>query len=128
MEALSYEDWLNRKADESAHNEILAFLMVVLGMNISIGGLIVTIMRFGEPNIFSFLTEQHLSISVALGSILTIIGFLLTSAGFVLAVHYDRKRSWYLGEIRKASTFEKKKTKRKAVNPILEPYIRKEES
>jgi len=58
VEALSYEDWLNRKADESAHNEILAFLVVIPGMNISIGGLIVTIMRFGEPNIFSFLTSN----------------------------------------------------------------------
>jgi hypothetical protein len=98
-------------------------------MNILIGGLIMTIIRFGEANIFPLLTQIPVSMSVALGPILTFAGFLLISAGFILVVHYDRKRSWYTGEIHKASTFEKKKkAKSKNVNPILEPYIRKEES
>jgi hypothetical protein len=127
VEQLSYEDWLNGKSDESAHNEIMAFLMVILGMNISIGGLIVTIIMLGQPNIFLFMTQQPISMSAALGPILTIVGFLLTSAGFILVVYYDRKRSWYMGEIHKASMFEKKKSKSKAVDPILEPYVREEE-
>jgi hypothetical protein len=32
-----------------------------------------------------------------------------------------------MGEIHKASMFEKKKPKSKAVDPILEPYVREEE-
>ena len=29
---MSFVEWLHRKADENAHNEILAFLMIILGM------------------------------------------------------------------------------------------------
>jgi len=129
VEALSYEDWLNRRADESSHNEIMSFLMVILGINISIGGLIVTILTSGEPNIFPFLSPQPVSFSIALGPILTIVGFALTSAGFMLSVYHDRRRSWYLGEIHKATAYEqKKKSKSKAADPVLEPYIRQEEA
>jgi hypothetical protein len=31
---LSMEDWLHRKAEENAYNEILTFLMTILGVNL----------------------------------------------------------------------------------------------
>ncbi|MEM3729069.1 MAG: hypothetical protein QXF75_07755 [Candidatus Bathyarchaeia archaeon] len=46
---MSMEDWMHRKAEENAHNEILAFLMTILGVNLLVGGLIVTILLAGEP-------------------------------------------------------------------------------
>lgn len=124
VEILSYEDWLERKAGESAHNEILAFLMVILGINISIGGLIVTIQVLGGPNLLYFLTQQPVNVSVALGPILTFLGFLMASTGFVLTFYHDRKRSWYLGEVQKSSIFGKKRDESKSADQVLEEYAR----
>jgi hypothetical protein len=121
---LSYEDWLQRKADESAHNEILSFLVVILGINISIGGLIVTIMILGGPNLLYFFTQQPINVSVALGPILTFLGFLMASAGFVLTFYHDRKRSWYSGEAQKSSVFDRKKDGSKTTDEVLEEYVR----
>jgi hypothetical protein len=125
---LSYEDWLQRKADESAHNEILSFLTVVAGINISMGGLIVTIMILGGPNFLLFLTQQPITVSVALGPILTFLGFIIAASGFVLTFYHSRKRSWYLGEVQKSNIFEKKKDESKTAKEVLEEYARGQSS
>jgi hypothetical protein len=122
-ETLSYQDWLQRKGDESAHNEILAFLVVILGINISVGGLIVTIIMLGGPNLLSFLT-QPTNVSIALGPILTFVGFLVASVGFVTTFYYDRRRSWYFGEAQKSNIFDRKKAGQKAADEVLEEYAR----
>ena len=121
---LSYGDWLQQKAAESAHNEILAFLIVILGINISIGGLIVTIMILGGPNFLLFLTQQPLTVSIALGPILALLGFLMAATGFILTFYHDRKRSWYLKEMQKSSIFEQKKDQPKTADDVLEGYAR----
>ncbi|MGD0027747.1 MAG: hypothetical protein ABSC91_02275 [Candidatus Bathyarchaeia archaeon] len=125
---MSYEDWLQRKADESAHNEILSFLTVVAGINISMGGLIVTIMILGGPNFLLFLTQQPITVSVALGPILTFLGFIIAASGFVLTFYHSRKRSWYLGEVQKSNIFEKKKDESKTAKEVLEEYARGQSS
>ncbi|MGB8779620.1 MAG: hypothetical protein WCD81_03105 [Candidatus Bathyarchaeia archaeon] len=68
--------------------------MMTLGMNLLIGGLIVTIMAVGQLNLFPFMLQQPLSQSGTLGLILTFFGFSILSAGFILVIHYDRQRSW----------------------------------
>ncbi|MEM3714381.1 MAG: hypothetical protein QXF82_05475 [Nitrososphaeria archaeon] len=70
------EDWMHRKAEENAHNEISAFLMTILGVNLLMGGLIVVILVAKEPNwllIFLYVTSQ--GSSAYIGLILTIAGF-----------------------------------------------------
>lgn len=106
---LSFENWLYRKAEQNAHNEIIAFLMMVLGMNLLLGGLIVTIIVTGEPNLFFFLIQPPLKHPAVLGLVLTAAGFTVLCVGFVLVVHYDRERSWYMGETEKSTSFRKKK-------------------
>ncbi|MGD0496782.1 MAG: hypothetical protein ABSB28_12230 [Candidatus Bathyarchaeia archaeon] len=102
---MSFQEWLYRKAEENAHNEILAFLMMVLGMNLLIGGLIVTAITAGGPNSLFYVTQQPLSQSAILGFALTVTGLFILLAGFVLVVHYDRQRSWHLKEIEKSTKF-----------------------
>ena len=117
------DDWLHRKAEENAHNEILAFLMMVLGVNLLVGGLIVVFIAAGEPSwllIFPYAPLQ--TQSAYLGLILTTAGFTILSAGFILVTYYDRKRSWFLKEIERSSTGKKRKTTIKTVDQILEEY------
>lgn len=125
-------DWLHRRAEENAHNEILAFLLMILGVNLLLGGLLTVVIVVGEPSwllIFPYKLLQ--TQSAYLGLILTITGFMILSAGFVLAVYYDRKRLWYRKEIEKSSMPKiMEKTDIKTVNQILEEYVgrRKKES
>lgn len=106
---MSFQEWLYRKAEQNAHNEILAFLMMILGMNLLMGGLITTVITAGGSNLFFYVTQQPLSQSAVLGLALTITGFLILSAGFVLVVHYDRQRSWHLTEIEKSTRSRNRK-------------------
>src|SRR4030042_3554639 len=46
--SLSFEDWLYRKSEQNAHSEIMAFLLVVLSVNLLLGGLVVTVLTVGQ--------------------------------------------------------------------------------
>jgi predicted transporter len=117
---LSYEDFLYRKAEQNAHSEILAFLMMILGMNLLIGGLIVTIMAVGQLNLFPFMLQQPLSQSATLGLILTLSGFSILLAGFILVINYDRQRSWHLSQIEKSTKLKSRKITITTADEILE--------
>ncbi|MDI6904022.1 MAG: hypothetical protein QMD13_00800 [Candidatus Bathyarchaeia archaeon] len=120
---MSFRDWLHRKADEHAHNEILSFLLMILGVNLLMGGLLVIVIVAGEPSwllIFPYKPSQ--TSSAYLGLILAIAGFALLSAGFLLVIHYDRKRSWCIKELEKSS-IHKRVSSLKSVNEIMQEYM-----
>ncbi|MGA2767441.1 MAG: hypothetical protein ABSF24_03905 [Candidatus Bathyarchaeia archaeon] len=116
---MSFQEWLYRKAEQNAHSEILAFLMMILGMNLLMGGLILTVITAGGPNLLFYVTQQPLTQSAVLGLVLTITGFLILSASFVLVVHYDRQRSWHLKEIEKSTRLRNKKVTIKTADELL---------
>jgi len=119
---LSYEDWLYRKADQYAHNEILAFLMMILGMISLIGGLNVTLAVSGQLLLIPMIDQYPLSPSSSVGLVLTTAGFIVFSGGFVSTVHYDRKRSWHVGEIEKAYQLKNRKIDIHVVKETLERF------
>jgi len=120
---LSFEDWLYRKSEQNAHSEILAFLMVVLGVNILIGGLVVTTITVGQVSLLFSMFSQSLNSSGVLGLVLTLVGFCLLCAGFILVVYYDRERSWYLGEIEKSTQIKNRKISVRTAHDILEELV-----
>ena len=75
---------------------------MILGVNLLMGGLIVTVITAGGPNLLLYFT-QPLGDSAILGLVLTVTGFLILSVSFVLVVHYDKQRSWHLKEIAKST-------------------------
>ncbi len=107
----SFEDWLYRKANENSHNEILAFLMVILGVNLLMGGLLLTVLQVGELSFLTLLDPILLGSSIHVAFILTLTGFLLIAAGFILVIYYDRQKSWFVSELTKSTTYQKKKNK-----------------
>ncbi|MEM3789454.1 MAG: hypothetical protein QXN95_06315, partial [Candidatus Bathyarchaeia archaeon] len=100
------------------------------GVNLLVGGLIVVILVAKEPNWLLIFPYTAQGSSAYIGLILTITGFLTLSAGFILTIHYDRKRRWYIKEIEKSSLPKRWKKDYKTVNQILEEYVgkRKKES
>ena len=117
---MSIEDWHNIKAEQNAQSEILAFLLMIVGVNLLMGGLIVTVMMVGEPIINPFIIQQTLNYSTVLGLIFTIAGFSIISAGFILVIHYDRKRTWHIKEIEKATKLKSRKISLKSTKEMLE--------
>jgi hypothetical protein len=126
LKRLSIEDWHNIKAEQNAHNEILAFLMMIVGVNLLVGGLIVTVMTVGEPIINPFNIQQVLSYSSILGLILTISGFSIISAGFILVIHYDRKGTWHLKEIEKTTAVKNRRIHIRSTEQILDELVHEE--
>ena len=120
---MSFEDWLYRKSEQNAHSEILAFLMVVLGVNILIGGLVVTTITVGQVSLLFSMFSQSLNSSGVLGLVLTLVGFCLLCAGFILVVYYDRERSWYLGEIEKSTQIKNRKISVRTAHDVLEELV-----
>jgi len=93
--------------------------MMILGMNLLMGGLILTVITAGGPNLLFYVTQQPLTQSAVLGLDLTITGFLILSASFVLVVHYDRQRSWHLKEIEKSTGLRNKKVTIKTADELI---------
>jgi hypothetical protein len=113
-----FKSGFTARREQNAHSEILAFLMMVLGMNLLMGGLIVTVITAGEPNMLFYLTHP-LTQSAVLGLVLTITGFLVLSVGFIMVVHYDGQRSWHLKEIEKSTHFRNRKITIKTQDELL---------
>jgi len=62
MKAMSFRDYLHEKAEESRHNETLAYLMFLAGAIFFVGGILETLSLTGNPEWFrsSHITRNHL--------------------------------------------------------------------
>lgn len=123
---MSIEDWHNTKAEQNAHNEILAFLMMVVGVNLLVGGLIVTVVTVGEPFLNPFSITSTASYSPVLGLILTIAGFSVVAAGFILVINYDRNRTWHLNEVQKAAMLKNRRINVKSAHEMIDQFVEEE--
>jgi hypothetical protein len=94
--------------------------MMILGMNLLIGGLIVTMIAVGQLNLFPSMLQQPLNQSSTVGLILTVSGFFVLLAGFVLVVNYDRQRSWHLSQIEKSTKLKSRKITITTAEEMLE--------
>ncbi|MDH5459793.1 MAG: hypothetical protein OEW71_01995 [Candidatus Bathyarchaeota archaeon] len=121
---MSFEGWLHRKAEENAHNEILAFLLMILGVNLLMGGLLTTLIIFGELTVLLHPYRLPPSFSVYSSFILSVVGFAVLFAGFILVLYYNRKRLWFVNEIEKSAI--RRKIAPKTAIEILQEYAGKQ--
>ncbi len=104
---MSFRDYLHEKAEESRHNETVAYLMFLAGAIFFVGGILETLSLAEDPNWFLFIpysTESH--VGAVLGLTLIISGLSLIIFGIVAGISCSRERGWYLQELRKANSFE----------------------
>ena len=104
---MSFRDYLHEKAEESRHNEIIAYLMFLAGTIFFIGGIIETLSLAENPEWFMFIpyhTEPHAG--AVLGLALIVSGLSLIIFGIVAGINYSRDRSWYMWELHKAHSIE----------------------
>jgi hypothetical protein len=104
---MSIQDYLHEKAEESRHNEIIAYMMFLAGSVFFVGGILSSISTGREPSWFLFIpyladSTQMLVLEIAF---LTA-GFFLIVGGIGTGVHHYRDRSWYMHELGKAHNTE----------------------
>jgi hypothetical protein len=112
---MSFRDYLHEKAEESRHNETVAYLMFLAGSMFFVGGIIMTLTITEAPNWFLFIpyyTEAHAGAVLALALIIS--GFSLLIFGVIAGLYYSRDRGWYLQELHKANSIEDSLVRKKS--------------
>jgi hypothetical protein len=126
---MSYTDFLYRKADEYAHNEIISFFVIILGMIMLVGGLLITLIVVQDPAWLLFIPYQQLMSHIGiLGLIFSLTGLVCLAVGFILLVHYDRKKSWILGQFKESKPDQRNASlelKLDRIEKVLQEYSRK---
>ena len=103
VSSFSGMDYLHEKAEESRHNETLAYLMFMAGAIFFVGGLLETVVTTENPDWFLFfpykITPHAYSL---LGLSMVLSGFTLLVLGIVLGVHYALDRALYMNQLKEA--------------------------
>jgi hypothetical protein len=109
---MSFRDYLHEKAEESRHNESVAYLMFLAGAVFFVGDILETISLaslnlVGEPDWFLFIPYYpKVQAGAVLGLSMIITGLSLMVFGIVSGIFYSRDRQWYMQELRKANSLE----------------------
>jgi hypothetical protein len=104
---MSIQDYLHERAEESRHNEVIAYMMFLAGSIFTVGGIISSLSFSEAPNwvlfvpFFTGFTE-----GMFLELLFLVLGLSLIVVGIAAGLHYCHDRSWYMRELCKANNIE----------------------
>ncbi|HML02813.1 MAG TPA: hypothetical protein VK487_05500 [Candidatus Bathyarchaeia archaeon] len=108
---MSMRDYLHEKAEESRHNEVLAYLMFIAGVIFFVGGILATVTTNPVPDWFLFFPYQIASEPLGmLGLAFTLSGISLLVFGIGMGLYYAHDRVWYMKELYKANSMQANST------------------
>jgi len=104
---MSFKEYLHEKAEESRHNETLAYLMFLAGAVFFVGGILENLCLGEVPKWFLFVPYHAEPLAGAvLGLTMIISGFSLLIFGIIIGLFCSHDRGWYMQELRKANSLE----------------------
>lgn len=109
---INFSYYLHEKAEESRHNESIAYFVAMIGAVFLTGGIIQTLITVQRPQWFLIFPYQVGSSPYDfLGLGFTLMGVMLFLAGIILGVHYGAQRLWYTNALKDAYKFEEERLK-----------------
>lgn len=116
---MSFRDYLHEKAEESRHNETLAYLMFLTGAIFFVGSILVALSLIEEPMWFLFIPYcQRIDAEGCLSLSMLVSGVSLMIFGIIAGLNYSRDRNWYMRELRKANSIEEVMVSKKSTENI----------
>ncbi len=107
---MALRDYLHEKAEESRHNETLAFLIMVIGVNFFVGGIVATVVTVEDPEWLLFIPYRVNSNPYSLlGLSFISIGLVLLVLGIVFSIHSALQRSLYMDRLKESQKLEAQK-------------------
>jgi membrane protein implicated in regulation of membrane protease activity len=104
---MSFKEYLHEKAEESRHNETLAYLTFIGGAVFFVGGVLETLILPGTPQWLLFLPYySEPRTGAVLGLTLIITGLAMIVFGIASGINYSSDRRWYMRELHKANSLE----------------------
>ncbi len=104
---MSFREYLHEKAEESRHNETLAYLMFLAGAVFFVGAILATLNLPGKLDWFLILPYcAEPSSGMFLSLTMLVSGVSMIFLGIAAGLHYSNDRSWYMQELRKSNTIE----------------------
>ena len=114
---MSFRDYLHEKAEESRHNETLAYLMFLAGAIFFVGGILETLSLGENPSWFLLIPYfAEANNGVFLGLTLMIAGISLVIFGILAGLNYSHDRDWYMKELGKANSLDETAVNKKGRN------------
>ena len=104
---MSIQDYLHEKGEESQHNEMIAYMMVLAGSVFFVGGILSSLGMGREPSWFLFIpyladSTQAIFLEIAF----LVVGLFLIVGGIGTGLHYYRDRGGYMRELGKSNNTE----------------------
>jgi hypothetical protein len=103
---MSVQDYLHEYAEESRHNEAVAYVTFLAGSIFFVGGFLSALSGSKEPSWFLLFPVSAFVQGLFLEVIFLGVGLFLIVAGLALGVHHNRDRSFYLEQLRAAHNQE----------------------
>lgn len=121
---ISGMDYVHERAEESRHNETLAYLMFVAGVVFFVGGVLETVITTENPDWFLFFPYKITSDPPnLLGLFMVLSGSMLLVLGIALGIHYVLEGSFYSNQLKKVYVTEKsRKSKKRVVDRRSKPF------
>jgi hypothetical protein len=120
---MSLHEYLHEKAEESRHNETLAYLVFLAGAIFFTGGILETITLSQNTEWFFLIPYSAQTGSGSLlGLALIICGVSMTAFGIAAGLNYAHNRGWYMEELTKANSVVEP-SKKKIPKPELKKKI-----
>ena len=99
-----YAEYMRDKVEEYRHREVLAYLIINMGVVFLVGGLLITVTLAENLSwLLIFPYEANSYAASFIGTILCVFGFVLISGGFILAFHYDREKLWFSKKLKESN-------------------------
>lgn len=110
--SMSFHEYLHEKAEESRHNETMAYLVFLAGAIFFIGGILETMMLTQNPEWFLLIPYRIQSDSGSLlGLALIFSGLTMIVFGIAAGINCSRGRGWYMQELAKANSMKQSTNK-----------------